>query len=37
MSESLSREERLAMASAWMSAAHHNQNAEQKRPTASTT
>jgi hypothetical protein len=33
MPESISREERLAMASAWMSAAHHNQNADQKNPT----
>lgn len=34
MPDSLSREERLAMASAWMHAAHHNQNAEQNRPAA---
>lgn len=33
MPDSLSREERLAMASAWMRAEHHSQNTEQKNPT----
>jgi hypothetical protein len=33
MPDALSREERLAMASAWMTAAHHNQTADQKNPT----